>query len=280
MREPIMAALSETSHTAPLHRGCPLCGGEFPHPLFAAHGFTFLECPCCSFHFVGEKLPEERLCEYYDRGYFQGGDTHFGYGDYQEIEANKGRTFERRLRSLEAALAGRGRLLDVVARRKGWDAYGIDISAYAARAANRRTNGRCFCATPYTAPFQGATFDAVTLFDCIEHVDAPVAFLNACAGLLKPGGLLLVETPNVGGGMSRVMGRRWPYYRPPEHLVYFSPKTLERAFALAGCEMLSWRPSLKCVDLAYISSEMRASNPLLSRLLGQLSRCAPGVWNR
>jgi SAM-dependent methyltransferase len=79
--------------------------------------------------------------------------------------------------------------------------------------------------------FSDGFFDAITLFDLIEHVYEPRRFIEALAAQLRPGGQLLVATPNCRSLLARATGRRWVSYKIPEHVTYFSPRTLAHALA-------------------------------------------------
>lgn len=149
------------------------------------------------------------------------------------------RTFDRRLRAIGRYRA-EGRTLDVgcgpgffldAASTRGWEAWGIDPSAYAVEMA-RRTHGERVCqGVVETAPFPAGHFELVTAFDAFEHVYDPVAFLSAAHRLLAPGGLLAITTPDITSLLSRVSGRRWVSFKIPEHVFYWSPETIRRVLA-------------------------------------------------
>jgi hypothetical protein len=69
-------------------------------------------------------------------------------------------------------------------------------------------------------------FDAVTMWDVLEHVTEPVDFLGRCRDLLKPGGYLFVKTPDISSLQARWMGERWPLLLA-EHLNYFNSKSMQ-----------------------------------------------------
>lgn len=84
--------------------------------------------------------------------------------------------------------------------------------------------------------FEGAIelFDVITLNHVIEHVHDPVDVLRRCRSLLKPGGRLWLETPNIGGFGYARFGAYWRDLDPPRHLVLFNRRSLQRALIGAG----------------------------------------------
>lgn len=67
-------------------------------------------------------------------------------------------------------------------------------------------------------------FDYILLFDVIEHVeDVELVFKNLNR-LLKPGGLVLIETGNASSRSARRYKKNWKYYSIPEHRVFFTKK--------------------------------------------------------
>src|ERR1019366_2690520 len=90
-------------------------------------------------------------------------------------------------------------------------------------------------------PFPDSTFDAVAMLDVLEHMYDPVLSIQECARLLKPGGLLVVKSPN--GPMQlrkerlkKALGRGDGYVATIGHLNQFSPQTLCLAFRKGGLE--------------------------------------------
>src|ERR671934_681452 len=120
---------------------------------------------------------------------------------------------------------GSGRLLDVgcghgllldEARRRGFEVVGLELSRAAARHA-RETLGLEVVEQPVEAFVDLDGFDVVVLADVLEHLDDPVAAVDRCAGLLRPGGALCVVTPDPSSLTARIAGRRWWGYVPAHH---------------------------------------------------------------
>ena len=70
--------------------------------------------------------------------------------------------------------------------------------------------------------FETHSFDLVTLWDVIEHVPDPQDLLRRAHRMLKPTGVLVIETQNVDSRFAGLLGRRWQHYKHEEHLYHFN----------------------------------------------------------
>jgi len=162
---------------------------------------------------------------------------------YLAEEATRRRSLRRALALLERRSGTRrGRLLDVgcsaglfaeLARASGWDVLGIEPSQWLAARARERLGGNVLCARFEEAALDPGSFDVVCLWDVLEHVLDPQAFLAKAAAVLRPGGLLALNVPNIQSWIARALGRRWPLLLP-EHLFFFSPASLRLLLARHG----------------------------------------------
>lgn len=74
--------------------------------------------------------------------------------------------------------------------------------------------------------FPQSSFDVVCLFDTIEHLKRPDRYLEKIYSLLKPGGIIVIETGDIKSPLARLQGKKWRLITPPTHLSYFSQKSL------------------------------------------------------
>jgi 2-polyprenyl-3-methyl-5-hydroxy-6-metoxy-1,4-benzoquinol methylase len=148
---------------------------------------------------------------------------------------------DRHVRMLRLPSGG-GRLLDVgcgngdflrAMRDYGWEVAGLDLDPKAIEACRDR-GIEAACGTLDTAGLPEASFDAVTLGHVIEHFHDPIAALEECRRVLKPGGSLFLETPNILSAGRVRWGADWRGLEPPRHLAIFSPKALANACARTG----------------------------------------------
>lgn len=87
-------------------------------------------------------------------------------------------------------------------------------------------------------------FDIITLWDVLEHIDDPRSFLLNCARLQEPGGLLVLQVPQINSVVARLAGRKWKMLGL-DHVNYFSPKTLRLLLHACGYEVQSVKASLE-----------------------------------
>jgi len=111
------------------------------------------------------------------------------------------------------------------ASQTGYTAKGIELSQDAAEYAKRE-----FSLDIETRHFEGSQFpencfDVVTLWQVLEHLPYPLTALKQVYRILKPGGLVVVSTPDIGGIPARILGRRWWNIRRI-HINQFTTKTL------------------------------------------------------
>jgi 2-polyprenyl-3-methyl-5-hydroxy-6-metoxy-1,4-benzoquinol methylase len=126
---------------------------------------------------------------------------------------------------------GHGLLLDE-ARSRGYETVGLELSRSAARHA-REALGLDVREQPVESFIDLDGFDVVVLADVIEHLDDPVAAVDRCAGLLRPGGVLCVVTPDPSSVTARLAGRRWWGF-VPAHACLLPRATLRELLSARG----------------------------------------------
>ncbi len=201
--------------------------------------------------------------------------------DETYLKEREGRvlTFRKHLSSLEKHTGqGNGRsLLDIgayigvfveVAAAAGWDAYGVEPSNWAVSQAKKR-GLRVYQGTQDAQEIKGRQFDAVTLWDVIEHVADPAAELRKSYDLLTPGGWLAVHTMNIESLTARLLGRHWPWLMDM-HLYYFSQKTLAALLQNIGYEVIWSGTQGRYLRLGYLATRLGGFSERLGKLAASL----------
>lgn len=128
----------------------------------------------------------------------------------------------------------RGRVLDIGcgngnflehARRVGWQTVGLEVDPISSEIARRR-GFEVISRLLEDATFPAESFDVVTMSHVIEHLPDPRRTLEECRRILKPGGWLVMATPNTGSLGHARFGRDWLGLDAPRHLIIFNPRAM------------------------------------------------------
>ncbi len=262
---------------------CLFCGVHEERLRFRDDPYRVVECRRCGLVYVNPRLPSDRLHEMYQDEYWESDRAkEFGYAQYLSEAENYLRTYRRRATLVDGYKPTPGRVLDVgcaagfflkVMRDKGWSTAGIEIARpmieYAERELGLDDMHRGDLLTVDLPP---ASFDVVTLWDVVEHLEEPVRHLEVVHRLLKDDGVLVLETQDVSSRFARLMGRNWQHYKHEEHLYHFHPETLSRLLDLAGFEVLENTPRRggKYVSMSFLVERVGKLHPVFSALASPL----------
>lgn len=264
---------------------CLVCGAS-SKLVGEKSGYPFYRCPDCGLLFVWP-VPTDNL-EIYSEDYFAGAQEGFGYVDYDQDKSKMTSTFESYLDMLAREGSGAGDLLDVgaatgffldLARKRGWRTVGVEPSEFAVGLAKKKgLDVRQGVVEELDAADE--SFDVVTMWDVIEHVNDPRASLAAAFRLLRPGGTLAINTPDSGSLLARTLGLRWHLVVPPEHLVLFHQESLRRLLAESKFQVSAIKRIGKKFTVQYVLQTLARWQGLgLWKRAAELSRKAGfGEW--
>jgi SAM-dependent methyltransferase len=161
---------------------------------------------------------------------------------------------------------GHGLLLDE-ARRRGYEASGVELSASAAGYA-RDVLGLDVREEPLEAIDGGERYAAIVMADVIEHLEDPLEALDRCRDLLAPGGVLCIVTPDPSSATARLAGSRWWGYLPAH--TYLLPRlTLRELLGVRGLVVSDDVPLVRTFSAGYwIGGLAERGGPLGSALSG------------
>ncbi len=228
---------------------------------------AIVKCNHCGLIYANPRLDAHTINDEYSR-----------VDDPQYIEEREGRvlTFRRNLLPLEAMVPAHSprRLLDVgchigvmleIAQERGWRATGIEPSEWAAaRARERGLN--VINATLANAHLAPDSFDAVTMWDVVEHLTDPAGDLKYVHRALKPGGMIAIHTIDIESPLARLMGQRWPWLMEM-HLVYYSPRTMGQQLKQLGFKIEKVIYQGRYLRLGYLITRIEPYSRTLARTL-------------
>ena len=107
-----------------------------------------------------------------------------------------------------------------------WEKHGVEVSEFAAEHAKKW--GKIHHGTLESAAYPDNHFDLVMLYHVIEHVDDPVALIKEINRILKPGGKLILGTPDFDNGCARRFGDNYRLLHDKTHVSLFSNESMHR----------------------------------------------------
>jgi SAM-dependent methyltransferase len=233
---------------------CLLCGAQQAQPLYQTHDrlmgvdgrFALVRCHQCGLIYLRPRPTPETISRYYPPG----------YGPHQETRPEQLPAWKRwsaqyglwkRCRPIVSRKVG-GRALDVgcatglfladLRRRGNWEVVGVEPSSEAADFAHEALGLDVHKGDLLSAQFASHSFDAVTMWDVLEHLHDPLANLREVRRILKPDGCFLFRVPMVDSLDARLFGPYWAGLDSPRHLTVFSRATLRQMLIRAGLKPL------------------------------------------
>lgn len=226
-------------------------------------------CLACGLYYLYPRLIESAMRQMYRQSsYYEGGTSGYADTSYVAQESALRATFKRLLRNLRRRGLTGGDLLEIgcgygylldEARLMFQRRVGTEFSSEGAAIA-RATGAEVFVGGIEQVP-PGMEFDCVIATQVIEHVYEPLSFVQRLANRTKPGGHIVLATPDIGGVLRRVMGRRWPSFKAPEHVLYFDFQTLSALMRRAGLSDVRRLPYPHAFPLVLIAAKFGFALP-------------------
>jgi SAM-dependent methyltransferase len=242
---------------------CPLCGAAKTRDLYRGPGFSMGRCRGCGLVRQNPRLSIGHMHARY-RGTLESGrtvrrihedDTLESWQTQPQLAYERGvaTVVERRLRTGAKGLwidvgCSTGAVL-VAARVAGFSVAGVELGAGQAAVCRELHGIDAFHGTFIAARFPDRAAEVVSYRHVLEHIHDPIAELSDVRRVLADDGLLLVEVPNYAGlryvnGRARTALRLcrpfWERVNVPEHVFYFTPKTLRALLQKTGFAPLWW----------------------------------------
>ena len=248
---------------------CPVCDSENDEVLYepwvdiqnpiklygAASGIRgtqrLVKCKNCGMIYENPRFPEAVILKSYMSSQEGGHDSQY----LMRIES-----FYRALHSLQSYLPPKGgTILDIgtaggafleASKRFGYKATGLEPSDFLVEQGKKR-GLQIEKGTIENLPFEQESFDLVCLWDVIEHLTHPKEALLKIKPLLKNGGVLLINYPDIGTRMASIAGRRF-WWLLSVHLHYFTRDTIKKICSFSGFEAFYFRRYWQTLEFGYL----------------------------
>jgi glycosyltransferase involved in cell wall biosynthesis len=221
-----------------------------------------VKCQKCGFIYANPRPPVRRLINNYS-----------DMVDELYLEEERGRRLSAQsiLKQL-SRLKKKGKLLDIgcatgflldEARKAGWHTYGIDLSKWATDHAKDKLGlDNIFRGSLKDASYPDNFFDAVVMKDTIEHITDPRATLIEIRRILKPDGIICINTPNIDSLISKILKARW-WGVKQSHLYYFTRGTLFKMLRSTGFTPVRAKSHVRVFSLHYWMERFKTYNKYL-----------------
>ena len=256
-------ALMKVPSFGPLEEAdCSLCGSEACSPLVVQHwfaeDFVVVRCDSCGMIRTNPRPTSEWKTRFYDPA-FNGLSEKMGREFIYAPEPDRLPSYRRLLRLIMSRVSPGSRLLDVgaascvftgMAHDAGFDAVACDYSDDALAYGREHYQVPTIQSPAENIDTEDASFDVVTIFHTIEHLPDPLAVLKELHRILKPGGMIFIETPNYlpHSLIQTKFQFLWPIYKlltkrehglpwvPFDHYYHWTPRHIRKALQQVGFE--------------------------------------------
>lgn len=258
---------------------CDLCGAATCEEVLVSPRLDgpLVRCVACGFHCVAER--SSQLAFGSDAAEETTERIVAANAEFQGVERDEERRLNEanarlRVAALESRARGprllevgcaRGDFLRVAAER--FDVSGVEPNPDLAVDAQRVARVHQGLVADLPADDAWSGFDVVASFHVLEHVASPRAFVGDLVARLKPGGLLVLETPDIGAWPFRLLGPRWRQLIP-EHYFFFDRDSLTRVLEGTGLRVEKMSHVGKYASPSFLLNRLGRQIPVLKRFEG------------
>jgi len=242
--------------------------------------YSIVQCNKCKVSFLNPTPSVAYIDTIYSKSYYESWGL---FNDEPLVKKMKLSTFRKRINTIEK-LVPIGKILDVgcatgyfleVARDRGWITYGVEVSKFAAEIANSKRGLEIYNGMLEDVEYSPNTFQAITLFDYLEHIIDPIRIMKIVFKFLDKGGIVYLTTPNISSITHFLMKEKWTHFKI-EHLFYFNPNSIKYLLNKIGFQLINLKPAYKILNLYYIHNQLQIYHtPIFSQICKGLLQILP-----
>ena len=225
-----------------------------------------VKCTQCGFVYAHPRIETQDVLSAY---------IHMHDENYIKEEVGRRASARIILNLLEKFCKDKGRLLDIgcstgfllnEAQKRGWEVAGVELSEWAAEYAKKNFHLNIYNTNLEKAGIPENSYDVVVMQDTIEHLLNPRGVLEEINRILKPGGILYVNTPDIESNSSRLLRAKW-WGINQFHLYYFSRKTLTKLLTACGFKPFKYVSHERIFSFRYWMQRFETYNQFIHRIL-------------
>ncbi len=260
---------------------CPVCNSDSILDSCQSGKNRVMRCQSCSSEFL--KNYKQNRDHIYSRSYYDPWNLE---EDDTATARMKHLNFQNLIDRLEKRCEGvngkkfldigcaTGYMLDV-AREKGCEVYGVELSTWACTQAVKR-HKNVFNKSLEECSFARNFFDFISMTDVLEHIDSPHIFFEELNRIIKRGGYVLITTPDNLSWSRRCMGRKWFHFNKDDHIIFYNRKALSYISGLHGFQVLEEKSNRKVMCMDYLHSHFMSYRvPIISESLAIVNKLIP-----
>lgn len=237
---------------------------------FSQYSKDLVKCQDCGLVVASDIPTDNEIKKLYQQDYFFGMEYSDYLADRQALEHN----FRKRLKRLDFMLdqnffvaevgCAYGYFLNLI-RDRTKKHVGFDVTEDGVRFAKNELGLNATTDEFLKYPLRPSSVDSVFMWDVVEHLTHPDAYLKRVSEVLKPGGHVALTTGNIESWLARKRGAKWRMIHPPTHVYYFSPKTLDLLFRKYGLETVSVKHTSVSRNVGSVFNQLIANKKALKK---------------
>lgn len=241
---------------------CKICNSKSARLLYKKNACSILKCHDC--HTV-QTWTDKEVKYNYSKQYYEGGLAD-GYNSYLANEIIIKKEFKKTINTIlkysnnnynkliEIGCAY-GYFLDLA--NEHFDSMGIEISEFGTEFCKKKgLNVRQGTLESLNETIQN-DYDVAVCLDVIEHLEDPLKSLQILHSKLRADAILIITTGDINSILAVIMRKKWRLMTPPQHLFFFTKKTLESLLNKSGFDIIKMSRKWKLVPISLILFQLR-----------------------
>ncbi len=216
---------------------CILCksedwGKRFSITDLYQEQYSFCKCKDCGAYFLDPPPTAQQLERAYANDYYGEGEKKFN----PTVEKVLDQFRSRKAKEISSGLKEGSKILDIgcadgeflhqLSKFGDFDLHGLELEGRASERARKRGGFQLHIGELKEGVYEKGQFDLITLVHVFEHLPDPAGTVAILSGIIKKGGELYIEQPNIGSWQARIFRSNWLHLDPPRHLNLLDEKTL------------------------------------------------------